>query len=72
MTVLAEGRDVTLVSGVRTLFALRRLWRPAAAPLRTALAVANLRLLVRVGWFGTVELLPDPPLLARLTLPRTG
>ena len=72
VTMLAEGRNITLVTGVRTLFALRRLWRSTVAPLRTALAVPNLRLLVRVGWFVTVELLPDPPLLARLALPRTG
>ncbi len=71
LSVTAEGRDITLVTrGVGTLLALRGCW-PVAPPLRAALAAANLRVLVRVGWFGRVELLPHPGLALRLILPRT-
>jgi hypothetical protein len=70
--VVADGTQVTVTApGVRTLFALRGHWPAVAGPLRAAFGRAGLRLLVRVGWLGKVELLPNPGLLARVVLPRT-
>lgn len=71
VNVLAEGNLVIVtVPGVRVLFALRR-WQAVMRPLRASFERAGLRLLVRVGWLGRFELLPNPGVLARLALPRT-
>ena len=71
VTLLADGGDLTLVSGsIRTLFGLRRMWRTVGGPLKTILAGLDIRLLVRVGLLGRLELLPNQSLLFRLILPR--
>jgi len=70
LSLVADGRDLTLVAGVGTLVVLRRWWRPVVGPLRPVLAAAGLRLVARVGWLGPVQLLPNPSLLCRLILPR--
>ena len=71
VTLLADGRDLTLVSGsIRTLFRLRRMWGAVAGPLGTIFTQTDIRLFVRVGRLGRVELLPNPSLLFRLILPR--
>jgi hypothetical protein len=76
VSLVADGNDITLLpGGVRTLltlFRLRRAWRSVAVPLRPVLDRTNIRLHVRVVWFGRVQLLPDPGLIFRLILPRSG
>lgn len=39
-------------------------------PLRALLTRSDVRLLVRVGWLGGVEVLPNPSYLVRRLLPR--
>lgn len=76
VSLVAHDDGITLVPGgvgtLLTLFRLRRSWRLVAGPLRRVLDRTNIRLYVRIGWFGRVQLLPDPGLIFRLTLPRTG
>ena len=74
LSLVAGGDGVTLVPGgigtLPALFRMRRSWRLVAGPLRTVLDRANVRLNVRVGWFGRVQLLPNPSPMCRLILPR--
>jgi hypothetical protein len=39
-------------------------------PLRALLTRSDVRLLVRVGWLGSLEVLPHPSYLVRRLLPR--
>ncbi len=75
LNLVADDDGITLVpGGVRTLialFRLRRSWRFVAGPLNVVLARANVRVVIRVGWFGRVRLLPEPGWLLRLVLPNT-
>lgn len=75
-----DGRPVSLTAerqtlvfsanSVRTLLTLRRSWRSMVQPLRALLTRSDVRLLVRVGWLGGVEVLPNPSYLVRRLLPR--
>lgn len=68
--ILAARRDVIFEAGrLRTFLAARRGWRSTFLPLRALLARMEVRLLVRLGRFGTIELFPRPALLTRLMLP---
>jgi len=69
VTLLADGHDLTIVSGsIRTLFKLRRMWGTVARPLGMILAGMNIKLSVRAPLLGRVELLPHTSLLFRLIL----
>ena len=71
-SLIAKDRDITFDAGqLRTLLTLRRSWGSAVQPFLAFLRRAGLRLQVRVPWFGTVEVYPNPHYLIRLTLPRT-
>ena len=71
VSLVAEDRDITLITGkFRTLLTLRRSWQAIMQPLQAVLERAEIRLLVRMGWFGQVELFPNPNYLVRLLLPR--
>jgi hypothetical protein len=74
LSIVAEDHQVTLLpDGFGALFELikiRRSWRFVELPLGMALRRANIRLLVRLGWFGQLQLLPNPSFLLRLFLPR--
>jgi hypothetical protein len=75
-----DGRPVSLsaerqtlvfsAKSVRTLLTLRRSWRSMVEPLRALLTRSDVRLLVRVGWLGSLEVLPHPSYLVRRLLPR--
>lgn len=75
VSLVADGDSVTLVpGGTSTLLALMRLrrsWRHVAGWLRQVLVRTNIRLHVRVGWLGRVQLLPDTSPILRLFLPST-
>ena len=71
VSLVVENRDLILVADkIRTLFTLRRSWRATVRPLRVLLERADVRLLVRVGWLGRMEVFPNPSFLIRLFLPR--
>ncbi|MGL4550309.1 MAG: hypothetical protein ACRC33_03905 [Gemmataceae bacterium] len=59
------------VGDLATLIGLRGSWRSTAGPLQAFLRRAGVRLLVRVPWFGDVEVFPRPNFLLRMALPRT-
>jgi len=75
-----DGRPVSLIAerqtlvfsakSVRTLLTLRRSWRSMVQPLRALLTRSDVRLLVRVGWLGSAEVLPNPSYLVSRLLPR--
>ena len=72
VSLLAEDQNISLfVNRFRTLFTFRKSWRTTLPALRTFLRATNFRLLVRVKWFGYMELFPRPSLLFRLFLPST-
>ncbi len=71
LSLVAEGRTLVLsAKSMRTLLMLRRSWRSMVHPLRALLTRSDVRLLVRVGWLGSVEVLPNPSCLVRRLLPR--
>jgi len=71
-SLIAEDRDVTFDAGqFRTLLTVRRSWLAAVQPLGEFLHRAGMRFLVRVPWFGKVEVFPNPHYLIRLILLRT-
>ncbi len=74
LSIVAEDHQITLVPGglgsLLELFKIRRSWRFVKPPLRMFLHRANIRLLLRLGWFGQLQLLPNPNMLLRLFLPR--
>lgn len=68
VSLVADGDTVTIVPGsTGTLLALMRMRRSW----RQVLVRTNIRLYIRVGWFGRVQLLPDTSPLLRLFLPTT-
>jgi hypothetical protein len=75
VSLVADGDTVTLVPGststLLALIRLRRSWRHVADLPRQVLGRTNIRLYVRVGWFGRVQLLPDTSPFFRLFLPST-
>jgi len=71
VSLTAEGQTVVFsAKSVRTLLTLRRSWRSMAHLLRALLTRSDVRLLVRIGWLGSVEVLPNPSCLVRRLLPR--
>lgn len=72
MSIVAEDHQVTIVPGefgaLLELYKIRRSWRSVVGPLRIFFHKANIRLFVRVGWFGRVQFFPDSGLLSRWLL----
>jgi len=69
--LIAEGKTLVFsAKNLRTLLMLRRSWRTILQPLRSLLAWSDVRLLVRVGWLGSVEVHPNPACSVRMLLPR--
>jgi len=67
---VTENRDIVLHAGrIRTLLTLRRGWKTTVQPLLAVLERAEIRLMLRIGWFGKVEVFPNPIYLIRLLLP---
>jgi hypothetical protein len=72
VSFVAENRDLTLsTSKLSTLLTLRRSWQATVQPLRAVRERAEIRLMIRIRWFGKVEVFPNPNYLIRLLLPRT-
>jgi len=72
LSLVAENREITLIAGrLRTLLALRRNWRAFGQLRRYFLQPDGIRIVVRMRWFGKVEVFPRPNFLTRLLLPRT-
>jgi hypothetical protein len=72
VSLVAENRDLVLHAGrIRTLLTLRRSWKSTVQPLRAVLGRAEIPLMLRIGWFGKVEVFPNPIYLIRLLLPGT-
>ena len=70
VSLVAERRNLVLdVGRFRTLLTIRRGGRSTFSPIRSFLAWSDIRLLVRIGWLGSVEVLPNPSYLVRLMLP---
>lgn len=68
-----EGDDRNLivdVAHIRPWLKLRRAWTPLSNHFRRWLDCFGIRLLVRFRWFGSVELLPNPPYWIGLVFPR--
>jgi hypothetical protein len=71
VSLFAENRDLTLIAGkFRALLALRRSWRTGFRPLSELLQAADIRVLLRLWWFGKMEVFPRSNFLLRLILPR--
>lgn len=71
VSMVVEGQNLVLEVGyLRTLLTLRHSSRSILKLLRAFVARSDIRLLVRIKWLGSVEVLPDPALLIRLMLPR--
>ena len=70
VSLIAEYKTLVFdVSRLRTLITIRRGLRSTFRRLLTLLARTDTRLMVRVGWLGSFELLPNPSYLVKLTLP---
>jgi len=70
VSLVVEGQNLILgVGHWRSLLTLRHT-RWILKLLRPFVARSDIRLLVRIGWLGSVEVLPDPAFLIRLILPR--
>jgi hypothetical protein len=64
--LVAEGRDLVLtVSHWRTMFTIRRCFHRKTETVRNFLSRHQLRLFVRVRWFGQVRVYPNSSLLIR-------
>ena len=61
--------DVSRLRTLITIITIRRGLRSTFRRLLTLLARTDTRLMVRVGWLGSFELLPNPSYLVKLTLP---
>lgn len=70
VTLDANGRDVIVVAGFRTLFTLRRSLPTFQRLLSPFTSRFDIRIMLRVGWLGTVEILPDTSRLIRVFIPR--
>jgi hypothetical protein len=69
--LVADNRDLLFAPNkLSTLLLLQRSWRATLYPLREIFRLAQIRLLVRIGWFGNVEVFPKPNYLLRLFLPK--
>ena len=72
LSLVAENREITLIARrLRTLLALRESWWAFGQLLGNFLQPAGIRIVVRMKWFGNVEVFPRPNFLTRLLLPRT-
>ncbi len=72
LCLVAENCEITLIARrLRTLLVLRRNWRAFGQLLGNFLQSAGIRIVVRMKWFGKVEVFPRPNYLTRLLLPRT-
>ena len=71
VSLIAKGHELTFsVSKVATLFALRRFWNYLSPLLGVLPEQSGIKLLVRLGWLGSLEAHPRPGLLLRMMLPR--
>lgn len=67
VSLVAERQDLVLTVGRwRTLQTIRRSSRSLIEPLRAFLTRSDIRLFVRIGWLGRVEVHPNPPFLVRM------
>ena len=76
---MVDGRPVSLVAARqdlvltvkrwRTLLTIRRTSPSLTEPLRAFLTRSNIRLFVRISWFGRVEVHPNPSFLVRMLIP---
>ncbi len=72
VSFVAENRDLTLsTSKISTLLTLRRSWQSTVQLLRAARERSEIRFMLRMRWFGKVEVFPKPNYMIRLLLPRT-
>ena len=62
--------DVSRLRTLITIITIRRGLRSTFRRLLTLLARTDTRLMVRVGWLGSFELLPNPSYVVDLTFPR--
>ena len=69
--IVAENNEVTLtLTHLRTFLALRGVWTGIASQLTRVAGGLGIRLTVRIGWLGKLELLPKPGFLVRFLLPK--
>jgi hypothetical protein len=69
--MVAENGDLVVELKMMSLLSLRRTWPAIADRLISLLKLAHIRLLVRAGWVGSVEITPNPSRFLRLLLPRS-
>ncbi len=69
VSVLAENNAIVLHASLMTLLKLGRTSLHTLTPFRGVVGVLKVRLLVRLGWLGEVELFPHPNSLVRLLMP---
>ena len=70
VTLDGLGRDVIVAVGFRTLFTLRRSWPTFWRLLSPFASCSDIRIMLRVGWLGTVEVFPETSRLIRVFIPR--
>ena len=71
LSLVADKREVTLSIGkFNTLLTLRRGWKTVMQPVRVLFELAEMRLLLRIPWFGKVEVFPNPNYIVNIMLPR--
>jgi len=71
LRLVAENREITLIARrLRTVLALRGSWPAFGQLVRNLCHPAGIRIMVKVKWFGSVEVFPRPNFLTRLLLPR--
>ena len=70
-TLSGEGQSLFIEArSLRTLFSLKASWTSPLKPLQVTMAWLQLKVLVRAGLFGTVEVFPNPPSWIRWFIPR--
>ena len=69
--MVAENGDLTVELQILSLLSLRRSWPSIATRLTSVLKLARIRLVVRAGWLGRVEVSPNPSFLLRMLMPRS-
>ena len=66
-----EGESLLVeVHSLGTLLKLKASWYSTLSPLHATMSWLNLRVLARSGWWGPVEVFPNPPRWMRWFLPR--
>ena len=66
ISLVAEDRDLIVeVGSLRTLFRIRRIWPVIFKSLQRFLRQYDIRLAVRLSWFGRIEVFPAPAFLMR-------